>query len=87
MGDKRIRDLLAELQQELQKKDVDSDTRELMTELESDIYSLLDAKSEQPESGSLLERAKALEASFATEYPAAERFMREMIDALVRMGI
>jgi hypothetical protein len=35
----------------------------------------------------LVDRAKELEAEFATKHPAAERFMREVIDALVRMGI
>jgi hypothetical protein len=35
----------------------------------------------------LIDRAKEVEAGFATRYPAAERFMREVIDALVRMGI
>jgi hypothetical protein len=34
-----------------------------------------------------VDRAKELEAEFATKHPAAERFMREVIDALVRMGI
>ena len=28
-----------------------------------------------------------MEAEFATKHPAAERFMREVIDALVHMGI
>jgi len=35
----------------------------------------------------LLERAKSLEADLATSHPTAERWMREVIDALVRMGI
>jgi hypothetical protein len=35
----------------------------------------------------VVERAKELEADFATSYPTAERVMREVIDALVRMGI
>jgi hypothetical protein len=35
----------------------------------------------------LIDRAKEVEAGFATRYPTAERFMREVIDSLVRMGI
>ena len=35
----------------------------------------------------LIDRAKGLEADFASKYPAVERFVREMIDTLVRMGI
>ena len=48
---------------------------------------MLAAETEEAETDSLIEKAKSLEAQFATEHPAAERFMREVIDALVRMGI
>jgi hypothetical protein len=35
----------------------------------------------------VLERARELETNFAAQYPTAERFMREVIEALARMGI
>ena len=36
--------------------------------------------------GPVLEQAKMLEARFATDHPVAERFMREVIDTLVKLG-
>ena len=35
----------------------------------------------------VIDRAKEVEANFATQHPNAERFIREVIDLLVRMGI
>jgi hypothetical protein len=87
MADRKIRELLGKLDNELQRKDLDPDTRTLVTELQSDINEMLAAETEEAETDSLIEKAKSLEAQFATEHPAAERFMREVIDALVRMGI
>ena len=52
-----------------------------------DLYDLIDPDHQQSDAGQIVERAKALEANFASGYPGAERFLREVIDALVRMGI
>jgi hypothetical protein len=87
MSTEQIKDLLAELQGEIHKTGLDDETRSLVRQLDTDIQGLLATDAEQAESDSVLMRAKALEASFATEHPAAERFMREVIDVLVRMGI
>ena len=35
----------------------------------------------------IVDRAKEVEANFATSHPTAERVVREVIDLLVRMGI
>ena len=58
-----------------------------MRELDSDIHNLLNSDTVTADTDILLERAKLLEADFATSHPTAERFMREVIDTLVRMGI
>ena len=87
MSNKKIRQLLAKLHDEIQKTAVDPDTRSLMRELDSDVHDLLNSNTDTADTDFLLERAKLLEAEFATSHPAAERFMREVIDALVRMGI
>lgn len=87
MVDRKIHELLAKLQHELQRKNIDPDTRTLVTELQADINELLEADAEERETESLVAKAQSLEARFATEYPAAEGFMREVIDVLVRMGI
>ena len=74
MTTEQIRDLLAKLKGELGRTELDDET-------------LLTAEAEASDTSAVVERAKELEANFAAEYPAAERFMREVIDALVRMGV
>lgn len=87
MSNEKIRELLARLQDEIQKTDLDDDTRLKVKELDSDIHDLIGAETDQAESDSVLSRANLLEANFATEHPTAERIVREVIDTLVRMGI
>lgn len=84
MGKDRIRDLLTQLQEEIRSTDVDDEVRELINELDKDIHGVIE---NDEDVNALIDRAKEMEAHFATRYPAAERFMREVIDALVRMGI
>ncbi|MGI9236879.1 MAG: DUF4404 family protein [Woeseiaceae bacterium] len=87
MSNKQIRELLAKLQDEIQKTELDEDTRSLVRELDSDIDDLLDPAGHRVESESVLEKARELETNFAAEHPTIERFMREVVDVLVRMGI
>ena len=84
MGKDRIKTLLAQLQKEIRSTDVDDEVRELINELDKDIHGVIE---NDEDVNALIDRAKEMEADFATKYPAAERFMREVIDALVRMGI
>ena len=86
MSNKEIRELLARLQDEIRNTELDEDTRALVRDLDEDIHGLLSAEG-QSGSDSVLQKAKELETNFATEHPTIERFMREDIDALVRMGI
>ena len=87
MSNEQIRDLLTRLQAEIKKTGLDEETRGLVRNLDADIHDLLDPEKEQTDAESIVERAQEIEANLAAEYPAAERFMREVIDALVRMGI
>jgi chorismate mutase len=87
MSNIQIRRLLAKLRDEIQKTELDADTRTLVRELDSDIHVLLDSNAVGAEAASVLKRAKELEANFAIEHPTAERFMREVIEALARMGV
>ncbi len=87
MSNEKIRQLLAKLHDEIQKTEVDANTHSLMRELDSDIQDLLNANTSRADTHAVLERAKMLETDFATSHPAAERFLREVIDTLVRMGI
>ena len=84
MSNERIKKLLAQLREELESTDVDEDLQRLMGELDDEIHGVIESDADV---NALVDRAKELEAEFATKHPAAERFMREMIDALVRMGI
>lgn len=87
MSNKEIKDLLGKLRNEIGKTQLDDDTLSLVRDLDADIDDLLDPEGNRAETDSVLQKARELETSFATEYPAIERFMREVIDVLVRMGI
>ena len=87
MSNTQIRELLEKLQAEIQNTELDEDTRALVRDLDADIHGLLDKDSAAGESDSVLEKARELETNFATDHPTIERFMREVIDVLVRMGI
>lgn len=87
MSTQQIKNLLAQLQDELQKTELDDETRELVRALDSDVHDLLSEETESNDTSLIVRRAKELEANFATDHPTAERFMREFIDTLVRMGI
>jgi len=87
MSNTEIRELLTRLQEEIQKTELDDKTRSMVKELDSDIHGLLDTEGDKAETDSVVEKARALETNFATDHPTIERFMREVIDVLVRMGI
>ncbi|MGI9249170.1 MAG: DUF4404 family protein [Woeseiaceae bacterium] len=87
MSNTQIRELLAKLKDEIQKTELDDDTRSQVRELDADIHDLLDPDGNRTETDTVVEKARALETNFATEHPTIERFMREVIDVLVRMGI
>ena len=87
MSNEKIQKLLAKLHEEIETTKIDADTRFLMQELDSDIVDLLDSTSGTDDAKSVLESAKLLETKFSTSYPAAERFLREIIDTLARMGV
>jgi len=79
----RLSELLTELNHELrQAGDVDTETRELLSDLHDDIDRLTgDTHS------STVDRAKNLESRFAANHPVAERIAREFADVLAKMGI
>ena len=87
MSNKEIRQLLAKLHDELQETEVDADTRSSLRELDSDIHDLLNSSTSKLDTNLVLERAKLLEAKFAISHPTVERFMREVIDTLAKIGV
>ncbi|MGI9225881.1 MAG: DUF4404 family protein [Woeseiaceae bacterium] len=83
MSSERIRDLLTELNKELQATgDIDPDTRNLLAQLNDDLDELTNG-----DSASAGDRAKELESLFAAKHPVAERITREIADILTKMGI
>jgi hypothetical protein len=84
MGKERIRELLSQLRQEIRETDVDDELQRLIGDLDDDIHAVIE---NDEDVNAVVARAKEIEAGFATKYPTAERVMREVIDALVRMGI
>lgn len=83
MSSERLRELLAELDHELNSTDdIDAETRELLAKLNGDLQALRSA-----EDGSAGDRAKELESRFAATHPVAERITREIADLLAKMGI
>jgi phage terminase Nu1 subunit (DNA packaging protein) len=88
MSDQQLKDLLTRLHKELENTDkVDSETLELVRELDSEINRLVDSDSDSNEFENVMDRAKSVETRFAVDHPAAERFLREIIDALAKVGI
>ena len=87
MSNFNIQNLLAKLRDEIQKAELDDETRSLMRELDSDIHDILESDKAEVESASVLKRAKEFEANFETEHPTTVRILGELIEALARMGI
>ena len=90
MSKERIKELLAQLRDEIRTTDIDDELEQLIGKLDDDI----DAMSDEDDGAESLvdmedvvDRAKEIEASFATDHPTAVRVLREVVDLLVRMGI
>ena len=83
MSSKRMRELMAELNKELQATgDIDAETRDLLAQLNDDLDELTNG-----DGASAGDRAKELESLFAAKHPVAERITREIADILTKMGI
>ena len=87
MSNREIQNLLAKLEEEIQTTKMDAETQAMARQLDSDIQDLLDEDSDQTDAEPVLTRARTLEATFATDHPVSERFVREVINMLARMGI
>jgi hypothetical protein len=85
MSNEKLKELLAAIQEEIEGADTDAETRSMLKSLDEDIHEILDEG--ESGDGPVMERAKLLEARFATTHPVAERFMREVIDTLVKLGL
>lgn len=83
---KNIKAVLAKLTEELQQaEDVDSDARETLEGVHRDAGQLQGPDGTETEW--VLERVNELESRFAATHPVLERIMRELADAIAKMGI
>ena len=84
MSKERIKELLGQLREEISTTEIDDELEKLMSDLDDEIDNVVD---DNADLSAVIDRAKEVEANFATKHPTAERFVREVIDLLVRMGI
>ena len=83
---KDVKKFLAQLSKELQRsEDFDIEARQILDDLHNDVDQIEESGDKQIEP--TLGRVRELEARFASKHPALERTIRELADALARMGI
>lgn len=90
MSKERIKELLAQLREEIRATDIDDELEQLLGKLDDDIETMSDEDAGPDavvDMDDIVDRAKELEAGFATDHPTAVRVLREVVDLLVRMGI
>ena len=88
MSDNKIKDLLARLHKELENtENVDSETLQMVRDLDEDIHRLVESDAGSDDIDGVLDRATSVETRFAVDHPVAERFLREIMDALAKVGI
>jgi hypothetical protein len=88
MNENNLKELLRQLHEALEKTDsVDPDTLKQVKDLDEEVNRLLESGSEGDEYDSVVDQAKAVETRFAVDHPVAERFLREIIEALSKVGI
>jgi hypothetical protein len=86
MKKRRIREVIGQLRSELQRaEDVDIDSRRKTEELHRELERL--DEEHEPDIGSLLDRAKELEARFAVRHPTLERIASDLADAIAKIGV
>jgi len=88
MSENELKLLLGRLNDALENTDtVDEETLALVRELDQEIHRLTEAGAQADEVEGVIDQAKSMETRFAVDHPVAERFLREIIDALSRVGI
>jgi hypothetical protein len=88
MNEKSLQELLNSLHEVLENTEkVDPETLELVRELDEEINRLVETGSADDEFDNVVDQAKSVETRFAVDHPVAERFLREIIDALSKVGI
>ncbi len=79
----KLKGLAAELRKSLQQEQPDQETLNLLESLESDLHQVIEDNRADNLSSLLAE----LESRFAVNHPVAERYLRDIINTLGKMGI
>lgn len=88
MTDQKLTELLNSLRETLEQTDkVEPETLALVRQLDEEIHRLTKGTAQAEDVDSVLDQAKTMETRFAVDHPVAERVLREIIDALSRVGI
>ena len=88
MSEHDLKEMLNRLNDALENTErVDEETLALVRELDEEIHRLTEAGAKPGEVEGVMDQAKSMETRFAVDHPVAERFLREIIDALSRVGI
>jgi hypothetical protein len=88
MSEPDLKELLNRLNDALEATErVDEETLALVRELDEEIHRLTEAGAQVDDVEGVLDQAKSMETRFAVDHPVAERFLREIVDALSRVGI
>lgn len=88
MNETNLKALLRQLHQALEKTDsVDPETLREVKELDEEVNRLLESGSSGDEFDSVVDQARAVQTRFAVDHPVADRFLREIIDTLAKVGI
>jgi hypothetical protein len=87
MNEEKVKQLLKELLEEIaQGENPDQELLGSAQRLQSDIDSLLNPDIDSADN-TVMDDMIALEAQFATNYPVAEKIVRELVNSLSRIGI
>ena len=88
MPEQELKTLLRQLNEILDNTErLDPATRKMVIKLDRDIERLLDTEDAGMDFDTFQEGALDLQARFRVEYPVAERFLREIMDMLAKVGI
>jgi len=89
MSTEKIKSTIRDLHQRLEDAGpIDSETHELLSQLDRDLHRLLAARAEvESEEAGLQERLESLAADFDSRHPQFSAMLRELGDALARVGI
>jgi len=89
MSTEQIKSTIRDLHERLEEAGpIDGETRQLLSQLDQDLHRLLAAKVEvQDEEAGFQERLESIAADFDSRHPQLAGILRELGDALARVGI